>query len=225
MEHHMQMRKIDRLDEFANYKNLNDNEITTTCGLGVGTIGKSRRQGKDLSKRIAQVILDHYPDLSREWFLTGQGEMLAPPKAPDFPEYPLIDLAKAECGRPAGLSEAIMAEGLPKLAIPGVPSDTEFFIQTSGYSMINDNHPELSIPPGALVGLSRAVGPTIRWGEVYALATADGIMIKRVLPDEKDRESVVCASYNSTDYPPFSIRKDEICDMARLTCVVPVFIR
>lgn len=217
-------RKIDRLDQYAAFKNLNDNRITQECGLGIGTIGKSRREGRDLSRRSAELILEVYHDLNRTWFLNGEGDMLVSLESA-YSSYPLIDIAKAECGRPGGVAEAIKAEGLPRLSIPGVPGDTEFFIQATGYSMINYKNPDLSIPPGALVGLTHIRGDIIRWGEVYAVATSDGIMIKKIVPSPDDSECVVCMSYNSDDYPAFSIRKDEIFDLARLTCVVPIIIR
>lgn len=221
------LRKIDRMDLYAEYKNLNDNQITKDCGLSVGTIGKSRKKGKDISRRTAEALLDRYEDLNRQWLLSGEGNMINTPEADgiDFQSFPIVDTAKAECGRPNGLSEAFKEDGLPRIAIPGIPSNTEFFIVATGYSMINYDYPELSIPPGALVGLVKNSGDFMRWGEVYALATADGIMIKRIVPDPEDRESVRCISYNDEEYPAFSIRRDEIYDLARLTCVVPVYVR
>lgn len=218
-------RKIDRLDLFASFKNLNDNQLTRELQLAVGTISKSRRPGKDISRRTAEAVLQRFPELNRSWFLTGQGDMFVAERKPDFRCFPIVDTAVAECGVPGGLAEAICADNLPSIALPGVPSNTEFFIRANGYSMVNTAHPELSIPPGALVGLVRNKDNTIRWGEVYAIATVDGIMIKRLIPDKDDAEVVRCVSYNSAEYPEFEVRKDEITDLARLTCVVPIYIR
>lgn len=218
-------RKIDRLDLFAAYKNLNDNQLTRELQLAVGTISKSRKPGKDISRRTAEALLQHFPELSRNWLLNGVGEMFVADRKPDFPTYPIVDTAVAECGTPGGLAEAICAEDLPTIALPGVPANTEFFIKAHGYSMINKDNPELSIPPGSLVGLVRNKDNTIRWGEVYAIATIDGIMIKRIMPHPTDKEAVRCASYNRSEYPEFSLRTDEIMDLARLTCVVPIYIR
>ena len=218
-------RKIDRLDLFAAYKNLNDNQLTRELQLAVGTISKSRKPGKDISRRTAEALLQRYPELSRNWLLNGVGEMFVSERKPDFHTYPIVDTAEAECGVPGGLSEAIFAENLPTIALPGVPANTEFFIRAHGYSMVNREHPELSIPPGALVGLVRHKDSSIRWGEVYAISTIDGIMIKRILPNESDKECVRCSSYNSSEYPEFTLRTDEIMDLARLTCVVPIYIR
>ncbi|MCM1291121.1 MAG: S24 family peptidase [Prevotella sp.] len=218
-------RRIDRLDLFAQYKSFNDLRITKDCGLALGTIGKARKPGKDISLTTARRILDAYPDLNRIWFLTGNGDMLTENDTPDYTTYPLIDTTKAQCGRAVGLADAAKINDLPRIALPGIPRETEFFIQAAGYSMVNNDRPDLSIPPGALVGLSKVNTGYIRWGEAYAIVTNDGIMIKRLFPDTKNPELVKCVSYNSNEFPEFSIPNDEIKEVARITCVVPVMVR
>lgn len=218
-------RLIDRLDAYARFKNLSDSIITREAGLAVGTLGKSRKAGKDLSRRTAELVLNVYTDLNRQWFLNGDGEMLVSMRAPSFPVYPLIDTSSAECGQPGGLAEAALAESLPVVGIPGIPAETDFFIQSRGYSMINKTNPELSIPPGSLVGVSKLDDNTfLRWGEVYMLSTYDGVVIKRLLQDENPKY-VRCASYNKEEYPEFRLGKDEILEIGRITCVVPVYLR
>lgn len=219
-------RKIDRLDEFARVRNINDNQITKESKLAIGTLGKSRKPDKDLSTRSADLILTTYPEINRHWFITGEGEMFGEPSKPTFKVYPLIDSTLAECGPSVGLSQAVVElENLPQVAIPGVPRDTEFFIQASGYSMINRENPDLTIPPGAMVGLSKVNAGIIRWGEAYAIVTADGVMIKRLLPDADNKDNIRCVSYNSADFPEFTISRDEIVEIDRITCVVPVMVR
>ncbi|MBD5212678.1 MAG: S24 family peptidase [Bacteroidales bacterium] len=218
-------RRIDRLDEYARIRGINDNRITKDCGLSLGTLGKSRKPGKDISLNTARKILDTYSDINRVWFLTGRGQMFESEIQPDFITYPLIDTSLAQCGKADGLSEASKMEDLPRIAIPGIPRETEFFIQATGHSMINHEHPHLSIPPSSLVGLSKINTGIIRWGEVYAVSTIDGIMIKRLLPDDNDQTIVRCLSYNSEEFPEFVIPKEEIKEVARITCVVPVMLR
>ena len=70
------MRRIERFDIYLKTKGLNDNIVTNDLGLSVGTIGKSRKEGRDLSDRVIELILNFYTDLSRVWLLTGEGEML-----------------------------------------------------------------------------------------------------------------------------------------------------
>ena len=70
------MRKIDRFDKYMEAKGLNDNKVTVQLGLSVGTLGKSRKDGRDISSRLVENILNFYQDLNRVWLLTGEGEML-----------------------------------------------------------------------------------------------------------------------------------------------------
>lgn len=76
------MRRIERFDNYMSFKGLNDNIVTNDLGLSVGTIGKSRKEGRDLSDRVIELILNFYTDLNRVWLLTGEGEMLKTEDAP-----------------------------------------------------------------------------------------------------------------------------------------------
>ena len=58
------------------FKGLNDNRVTLQLGLSVGTLGKSRKEGRDLSDKVIERILNFYMDIDRIWLLTGEGPML-----------------------------------------------------------------------------------------------------------------------------------------------------
>lgn len=70
------MKRVDRFDEYMKTKGLNDNQVTKQIGLSIGTLGKSRKEGRDLSDKVIEKILNFYIDLNRVWLLTGEGEML-----------------------------------------------------------------------------------------------------------------------------------------------------
>lgn len=70
------MRKIDRFDKYMKHNDLNDNKVTVALNLSVGTLGKSRKEGRDLSDKVVEKILNFYADLNRVWLLTGEGEMV-----------------------------------------------------------------------------------------------------------------------------------------------------
>ena len=74
------MRLIDRFDEYMMFKKLNDNKATIQLGFSVGTIGKSRGEGRDLSKKAVQRILAVYNELDEKWLKTGEGEMICQPR-------------------------------------------------------------------------------------------------------------------------------------------------
>ena len=74
------MRIIDRFDEYMTFKHLNDNRATKDLGFSIGMIGKSRSEGRDLSKKAVQRILAIYNDIDETWFKTGEGEMICEPR-------------------------------------------------------------------------------------------------------------------------------------------------
>lgn len=72
------MKMIDRFDLYMRHKRLNDNQVSTQLGLSNGVIGKSRKPGRDISRRVLELIEKCYPDLNMDWIKTGDGEMLKP---------------------------------------------------------------------------------------------------------------------------------------------------
>ena len=76
------MKKIEQFDKYMKFKGLNDNKVTQQLGLSTGTIGKSRKENRDLSDKNIELILNFYTDLNRTWLLTGEGEMLKPQQQP-----------------------------------------------------------------------------------------------------------------------------------------------
>lgn len=70
------MRVIDNFLKYMEYKHLNDNEVTTQCGLAVGVIGKAKNGRNDIGKKTIEKILATYSDLNRVWLLTGEGSMI-----------------------------------------------------------------------------------------------------------------------------------------------------
>lgn len=82
------MKVIDRFDLYMKEKGLNDNRVTVQLGLSVGSIGKSRKEGRDLSKKTVAKILDYYNDLDETWLLTGNGEMLCEPRVKEDEKKP-----------------------------------------------------------------------------------------------------------------------------------------
>jgi len=44
-------KKIERFDKYMKTKGLNDNKVTNDLGLSIGTLGKSRKENRDLSEK------------------------------------------------------------------------------------------------------------------------------------------------------------------------------
>lgn len=135
---------------------------------------------------------------------------------------PHFETEIAFCGMPSGFAVAIEANKCEKYIIPDL-TGCDFTIRTSGRSMINRKFPERSIPEHSIVGCRIWKSRTyIRWGEVYALATQDGVVVKKIMPSEKDGY-VKCVSFNEEEgFPPYDLPISEIQDWALVVGVVNV---
>ena len=89
--------------------------------------------------------------------------------------------------------------------------------------MINRNCPEQSINERDIVACKIWTSRThLRWGEVYALATNDGIIVKKIMP--ADREGFIkCVSFNEEEgFLPYDLPVEEISDWAIVVGVVSI---
>ena len=208
------MKRVDRFDEYMKTKGLNDNQVTKQIGLSIGTLGKSRKEGRDLSDKVIEKILNFYIDLNKVWLLTGEGEMLSTPSSstpkaealessPDFSPQNLVPLVPiaAQGGSLSEFADSAMAYDCEKVISP--IKDVDMAICVSGDSMA----PEY--PPGCQILVKKINERAfIDWGRVYVLDTVNGAVIKKVLPADSP-DTVLCVSINP-DYPPFEVRMEHI---------------
>lgn len=59
----------------------------------------------------------------------------------------------------------------------------------------------------------------IEWGEIYCVMTADGYIIKKLLPSE-DESKIRCVSSNTEEYPPYEILREDIRGLGRVVAAV-----
>ena len=64
----------DRIKQFIEYKGVSNREFERVCGLGNAFVRNVR---DTISTRTLELILQAYPELSRDWLLTGDGAMLS----------------------------------------------------------------------------------------------------------------------------------------------------
>lgn len=187
-------------------------------------------------------ILSKYLDVDFGWLLTGnsgfadqavsdkpntetkeiKGEIGTPHHETQLKAIPHIEEHAASCGVPNGFSVAIRKEDCEHFIIPDMPN-CDFTIRTRGRSMINRECPERNINERDIVGCRIWTSRThLRWGEVYALATPDGIVIKQIQESDKPGH-IKCVSFNEPEgFKPYDLPVDEISDWAIVVGVVSV---
>lgn len=217
-------RRIDRLDKYLEYKHLSDNKITKQLGLSIGTIGKSRKEGRELSDKVIEQILNFYKDLNRDWLLYGEGEMLTRKKIPLYNDDSTI----------GGVNEQVANVDDSARPTEWIDAGDWFPTATSAIHHYGDSMNEY--PSGCILALKRVNDSRLLLnGENYVIETDEFRITKRILDDGDD---IIAYSTNQETYPdgklihaPIRIPKDAIrhLDLV-LGCVIrkfstPVIIR
>lgn len=213
-------RKIDRFDRYMKSKGLNDNKVTNLLGLSVGTLGKSRKPQRDLSDKSVEQILKFYTDLNRVWLMTGEGEMLYTPtietqgskqETENETTAKLVNIfpVEAQAGSLKDFFESVREWNCEKIISP--VRDVDFALGVAGDSM----SPEY--PNGSRIFVKQINERAfIEWGRVFVLDTCNGIVIKRLVPSEKDGY-VKCLSINTDPiYAPFEVAWSDVYGVYRV---------
>lgn len=209
-------RKIERFDKYMKYKGLNDNKVTNSLGLSIGTLGKSRKENRDLSDRNIENILKFYTDLNRTWLLTGEGDMLDTScnsiedsqfsSSSDLHLIPLLPVS-AQGGSLNDFVVSIKESSCEKIISPIKGAD--YAMSVSGESMA----PEY--PSGSQILIKRIDEKAfIDWGRVYVLDTCNGTVIKRLFPSEA-ADKVLCKSINP-EFPSFEVSLSDVYAVYRV---------
>lgn len=209
-------RKIERFDKYMKYKGLNDNKVTNSLGLSIGTLGKSRKENRDLSDRNIENILKFYTDLNRTWLLTGEGDMLDTScnsiedsqfsSSSDLHLIPLLPVS-AQGGSFNDFVVSIKESSCEKIISPIKGAD--YAMSVSGESMA----PEY--PSGSQILIKRINEKAfIDWGRVYVLDTCNGTVIKRLFPSDT-ADKVICKSINP-EFPPFEVLLSDVYAVYRV---------
>lgn len=172
-------------------------------------------------------IFNAFPEINKIWLLVGEGEMLGEEKDTlpvDIEQgIPYYDVENFECGTPGGFGSAL-AQANPDgyFQFPWVKNDgATFCVRAHGNSMVNIQDPVHSICHGSYIALRRSQVGAIQWGEVYALATADGYIVKKIMPSDIEG-CVKCVSFNADEFPPFDLSGNEIYDYAKVVGVATI---
>ena len=210
------MRLQDRIRQFISYVGLTVSEFEGKAGLSNGSVSK---MGDGTRRATIDKISNSFPELSKVWLLTGEGEMLNT-KAPavtkqedeesDGKLIPLLPLS-AEGGSLDGFDN--LGVSLPDCEVIYSPiRDADMAITVSGKSM------EPNYPEGCRVVVKRINHALfIEWGREYVLDTINGIVLKTLEPSD-DADFIRCISLNPDQrrYAPFEVPKESIRGVYRV---------
>lgn len=205
---------MNRFDRYMKEKGLNDNQVTSTCGLSQGLLGQARTGKSDLGSKTIDKILKFYQDLSKVWLLTGEGEMLQ------------SDADNTNTGNTSDTANTIpllpiSAQGgaLNEFVASVNKRDCEFIVsplKSAEYAMtITGDSMSPEYPSGSQILIKKINEKAfIDWGRTYVLDTCNGVVIKKLFPSDK-QSVLVCRSINP-DYPPFEVSLSDVYGVYRV---------
>lgn len=200
---------LERIKQYIDYKSISVAAFEKSIGMSNASFGKCLKKGGAIGTDKLENILSVYPDISPNWLLTGNGDMLrnttelTPTK--DGTGIPLIPV-EAMAGCFTG-SQTVLLQECDHYVVPAF-KNADFLIYVRGDSM------QPRYYSGDMVAC-KMLSPTdlfFQWGKVYVLDTDQGALIKKV-EQGTDDETITLISENE-NYKPFQIPRRAIYHIA-----------
>lgn len=216
----------ERLLQFLRYKNQGQQKFEISIGMSNGWVNKV---GDSIRENTLQKIKEVYPELNIAWLKSGVGEMLnsgdgegtleTPGDSETSEEItaklvPLLPIA-AQGGSLNDFVVSVKESDCEKVVSPIRGAD--FAIPISGDSMA----PEY--PNGSQIFIKRINEKAfIEWGKAYVLDTCNGVVVKILVPSQKDGY-VRCVSINTDPiFAPFEVAWEDIHGVYRVLLCMSV---
>lgn len=216
----------DRVKLFLKYLDIGQQKFETETKLSNGFVNKI---GYNISEKSIKRIADRYPELNIAWLKTGVGKMLntgdsevtleTPGDSETSEEItakliPLLPIA-AQGGSLNDFVVSVKESDCEKVVSPIRGAD--FAMPISGDSMA----PEY--PNGSQIFIKKINEKAfIEWGKVYVLDTCNGVVVKVLVPSQKDGY-VRCVSINTDPiFAPFEVAWEDIHGVYRVLLCMSV---
>ena len=192
----------------------NQAELVAILGKSKGYVSQILSGKKEPSGAVVECLCEHFPDISQEWILTGEGEMRRKDhvaltnlfKGADN-TVPLLPIF-AQAGHLTGWSESVTEVECERVISP--VKDIDMAVHIYGESMYPD------IPNGSVVYVRKVTGGLVEWGSAYILDTVDGPVLKYLTPGSDDLHIKCISANHDPKFAPFEVPVDNILGMYRV---------
>ena len=224
----------DRVLYLAENKEISKQDFFRKTGLKYSNFTGKSKESDLASKSVAEILLK-YPDVSPEWLLTGNGEMLKSEGATEVIKTPRVEIiepikvegrslmpkvvvvddddndriplvsVKAQAGYLEGYDDSNYIEELPTYSLPEMRNGTYRMFQVSGFSM----YPTLQ-DGSYVIGKFVEDWEWLGDNRVCVVVTErDGVIVKRVTNRAREKGFLYCKSDNR-DYKHIKVMLEDI---------------
>ena len=215
-------------------KGITREKFFEDLGITYGNL-KGKAKEKALSSDVLAKIITKYPEISSEWLLTGNGEMLKSEGATEVIKTPRVEIiepikvegrslmpkvvvvddedndriplvsVKAQAGYLEGYDDSNYIEELPTYSLPEMRNGTYRMFQVSGFSM----YPTLQ-DGSYVIGKFVEDWEWLGDNRVCVVVTErDGVIVKRVTNRAREKGFLYCKSDNR-DYKHIKVMLEDI---------------
>lgn len=212
----------ERLREYLKYKKISATEFGKTIGVSAAFVNSIRVSIQP--DKIESIALN-YPDFNTGWLLTGEGEMLKNNQSQsittpvlestfEYNEVPLLPIS-AQGGSLNDFTMSIKDVDCEKIISP--IKGATFAITVTGDSMA----PEY--PSGSQILIKKINDRAfIEWGRVYVLDTCNGVIVKRIVPSNKEGCIQCISDNNPMVFAPFEVDLNDVFGIYRVMLCMSV---
>lgn len=209
------MTSWQRLEQVVKWAGTSTNKFALGIGLKRSeNLYQIKRGAFGISKELSSLITKKYPQISRSWLITGEGQMLTGAAAAGIDPETAVPFYNIDATQVPSMD---LQATTPRfyLSVPSV-SKADFAAQCVGNSM----HPE--IPNGSIVILKKADIETFLPGSPYMIVTKDFATIKALRIVAGDPNKLLLVPRNVADFDEMVLDKVKIKKLYAVKAVINV---
>lgn len=219
----------ERLKRLVRDARMNPNAFANQAGIAPSNFRKMLSGEQNITDRTLAKISDAFSvnynwlkDGEGEPYLDGNGEIVDTNGNKNENTLPFFDEEIFTAGYLQGSGDGICGyQKVDDVKLPFLKvKDGDFAVQVHGRSMIDTEHPELSINDGAIVCLRPWTESFIAYGERYAIATKSGFTVKYIAESDKEGYIKVVPANKGENFAPYYINVSDITGLARVTAII-----
>jgi len=208
-----------RIKKIIESEGLSPSAFAKKINFNQSNLSKVLNGNRKVPDKLITAILDK-TNVNRTWLLTGDGgawnskdataEQIFNSDRETRPRVPYT----VQAGSLTEALEGVKISDCEQVPVINAFPKYDFTIIVKGNSM------EPKYEGGDEIACKRVDETSfIQWGKPHVLDTAQGLVLKRIY---EDGNKIRCSSYNSEEYPDFSIDKEEIYSISLVVGLIRI---